>query len=90
MTAKSKACAGRYCMGPKVHAARCRPGRPRCWWQRKASYGPTCDCGAYGYPHRKGSGPCGDPEAMYRMLSRPLRRGQPVAWGSDDEAGEAG
>lgn len=44
------------------HAAYCRPGRPRCRWRRREAG--ICRCGAYHYPHRDGSGRCGEPEAL--------------------------
>lgn len=49
----------RMCGGPKKHAVGCRPGRPRCYWNRKKNKKwKICECGAYWFPHRKGSGLC--------------------------------
>lgn len=45
-----------------IHTRNCRPARPLCRWMREAGqpekYGP-CECGAYPWPHRRGSGRCG-------------------------------
>jgi hypothetical protein len=30
-----------------------------------------CSCGAYHYPHRKGSGLCGNPERMWALAYGP-------------------
>ena len=45
------------------HAPGCRPGRPLCRWMAKMKprYH-VCFCDAYWFPHRSGSGLCGDPE----------------------------
>lgn len=49
------------CWGPdpKQHLRACRKARPRCRWRRALS--PTrrvCECPAYHFPHRSGSGAC--------------------------------
>jgi hypothetical protein len=63
------------CWGPRAeqHCAGCRIGRPRCRWRRKAVG--LCHCEAYHYPHRKGSGPCGNDEAMALICWGPLKTG---------------
>lgn len=43
-----------------VHCRECRPGRPLCRYRRAR----PCCCGAYHYPHRPGSGRCGDAAAL--------------------------
>lgn len=42
------------------HAIKCRPARPACRWRRKAMGYVTCECPAYPFPHRVGSGSCAD------------------------------
>lgn len=46
------------CWGPKreQHAIKCRPARPACRWRRRERG--LCECVAYHYPHRSGSGRC--------------------------------
>lgn len=64
------------------HRKACRKDRPLCKWRRrdlaltKASAdeetdGGPCTCAAYGFPHRKGSGPCGDLERMNLLVWGP-------------------
>lgn len=36
----------------------------------------TCECGAYHYPHRKGSGLCGRPERIWELMDQPMRNGK--------------
>jgi len=52
------------CWGPDarraVHAPGCRQARPLCRFRRGAtSKYHVCNCGAYWFPHRLGSGACG-------------------------------
>ncbi len=54
------------------HAIHCRPARPRCRWRRKANG--LCHCHAYHYPHRDGSGMCGDDAAYEKHLRTPRYR----------------
>lgn len=54
------------------HAIACRPARPRCRWRRKANG--LCNCDRYHYPHRDGSGHCGDEAAYVRHLQTPRYR----------------
>ncbi len=63
------------CYGPDAararHAVGCRPARPLCRFMRqaqKAKYG-VCGCGAYHFPHRRGSGQCGNPYAPLVSLA---------------------
>jgi hypothetical protein len=66
------------------HAKGCRPGRPLCRWQRDgdAKYG-VCTCGAHAFPHRRGSGLCG--QAGREMMNE-------IVWGrgerGDDDSRE--
>ncbi len=55
------------------HCKRCRPGRPLCRWSRAQLAAkragsekpiPPCDCPAYKFLHRPGSGICGDRDAF--------------------------
>ncbi len=51
-----------------THAPGCRPGRPLCKWRRKAtSKYHVCNCPAYFFPHRSGSGLCGHPERRWSV-----------------------
>lgn len=78
---KSKVCWGHGENG--VHVKACRPGRPLCKMRRKGpKYGP-CECGAYPFTHRTGSGFCGKPERLWALLDQPLRRGAAVHWGTE-------
>lgn len=43
------------CDGPKSGPRKCRRHRPHCRFCRRPF---LCDCGAYGYKHRKGGGRC--------------------------------
>jgi hypothetical protein len=52
-----------------VHAKGCRIGRPACPMRRKEAGHITCDCPAYPFPHRAGSGIC-----------NPLKRNEAM-WG---------
>jgi hypothetical protein len=50
-----------------THVRRCRKARPLCRERRKESENrKPCECAAYSFPHRNGSGHCGHPER--RML----------------------
>lgn len=40
------------------HNKQCRPGRPLCKKARRAAGQETCECPAYRFVHRKGSGEC--------------------------------
>jgi hypothetical protein len=57
--------------GPIKHLKKCRPGRPYCRWRRKAKWG-VCTCGCYHFPHRRGSGQCGNQDAMWSGLAGAL------------------
>ena len=58
-----------------THVKGCRRGRPQCKWMRKTNPSrEPCSCGAYPYPHRNGSGPCGRANDMPAVLLRDLRR----------------
>lgn len=59
-----------------IHAPACRPGRPLCRWMRAviAKYAPCC-CPAYPWPHRAGSGLCGDTTKMTAQI-----------WGDEPDA----
>lgn len=51
-----------YGPAPHQHAKGCHPARPLCRWMRRVQpQRQMCDCGAYHFPHRRGSGACGDP-----------------------------
>lgn len=51
------------CSGPFRHCKECRKGRPLCRWRRKLTKKyKKCDCDRYHFPHRMGSGRCGDEE----------------------------
>lgn len=57
-----------HCHGPDAerakHAAGCRPARPLCRFMRRVRDDRrVCGCGAYHFPHRHGSGQCGNPYA---------------------------
>jgi hypothetical protein len=54
------------------HAKGCRPGRPLCRWMRRvrADKRGVCDCPAYHFPHRRGSGLCGHPERFWEDYSK--------------------
>ncbi len=55
-----KSCHGNEHNGVK-HAKGCRRGRPLCRWMRKTNpKRKVCGCDAYHFPHRKGSGRCGN------------------------------
>ena len=65
------------CYGPDkahiTHAAGCHLGRPLCRWQRALNARRrVCWCGAYPWPHRVGSGPCGRADGMPAVLVRDL------------------
>lgn len=48
--------------GVEVHDKGCRPGRPLCSYRRAQNpKRKACGCGVYHYPHRIGSGACGNP-----------------------------
>lgn len=53
----------------ECHVKGCRTTRPLCRYRRKSS---VCYCDAYHYPHRDGSGRCGDAEAMDRFVNGPI------------------
>ena len=59
------------CHGPRdgQHAAGCRLGRPACRWRRRDKG--ICLCVAYHFPHRDGSGRCGDPVACDAWANGP-------------------
>jgi hypothetical protein len=65
------------CFGPDAcqHKKGCRLGRPLCRWMR-AKRGKPCWCGAYKYPHRKGSALCGNPALIWAALDQPMRGGR--------------
>lgn len=63
----------KHCHGPARHKVSCRPGRPLCRWRRKTRWG-VCLCGNYHFPHRLGSGACGDPGKLWAELDKPRRR----------------
>jgi hypothetical protein len=52
-----------------THCSVCRPSRPRCRERR----GSSCTCLAYPFPHRRGSGLCGQPRRMVELVWGPLR-----------------
>lgn len=50
-----------------THVKGCRPGRPRCRYRRPV----PCDCPAYKFPHRQGSGLCGNRDAFAALRYGP-------------------
>lgn len=60
------------CSGPDRHIKACRPHRPLCSWQAKVlpRYR-VCVCGVYWFPHRTGSGLCGNPEKAFERYMGP-------------------
>lgn len=63
------------CWGPapSQHQKYCHPKRPKCRW-RRAKHLPKykiCECGIYHFPHRAGSGLCGNPERFEAALRDP-------------------
>jgi hypothetical protein len=63
------------CWGPKNHIKGCRISRPLCRWMRaKTDKYKVCHCGAYHFPHRKGSGACGNHDLMNKIV-----------WGTQEE-----
>lgn len=60
------------CSGPERHVKKCRPHRPLCRWQAKVlpRYR-VCACGVYHFPHRAGSGLCGNPEKAFDRYMGP-------------------
>jgi hypothetical protein len=52
-----------------VHKPHCTVGHPKCKWRRKEAGQVVCDCPAYGFPHRQGSGLCG--QQIYGTWRRP-------------------
>ncbi len=67
-----------YGAAPSQHAAYCRPGRPRCRWRRREAG--ICSCGAYHYPHRTGSGRCGNLEAQDHHAHGPASEARALAY----------
>ncbi len=68
-------------VGAESHSIACRPKRPLCRWRRKAGDrkngvgGKMCHCDKYHFPHREGSGHCGDDAAYYASFApRGFRR----------------
>lgn len=60
------------CKGPSCHVAGCSPGRPRCYWSRKDNpKWVVCRCDCYHFPHRKGSGRCGNHALMNLLVWGP-------------------
>ncbi len=56
------------------HVSGCRPGRPLCKFRRmERENRRVCHCGAYHFPHRYGSGRCGDAEWMEMFVHGPAR-----------------
>lgn len=47
-----------------VHVKACRKSRPLCRWRRR-EIGVVCGCDAYHFPHRRGSGCCGNLERRW-------------------------
>lgn len=43
-----------------IHGRSCRPARPLCKRRRKEAGQLVCECPSYCFPHRLGSGHCGD------------------------------
>ena len=65
----------KWCWGPRAtqHIKGCHPKRPKCGYRRKfytKKYGPPCECGVYHFPHRKGSGLCGNPRREFEWLNQ--------------------
>ena len=63
----------RCCWGPKPgqHVKGCRLGRPLCRWRRATNpKRRVCECPAYWFPHRIGSGLCGDKGILEREQAR--------------------
>lgn len=62
----------RRCEAATIHARGCHPKRPRCRWRRQANQKwKLCNCGAYHFTHRRGSGRClngKNLEAQWRHL----------------------
>ncbi len=57
------------------HVKGCRPGRPLCKLMRKVRpQRQPCYCDRYPYPHRKGSGRCGNIEQMWDYAYGPSWR----------------
>jgi hypothetical protein len=63
-----------------IHKPHCTLGHPKCKWRRKDAGQVVCDCPSYGFPHRQGSGLCGqqiydqwrrtgDPDRAYSTLT---------------------
>jgi len=62
------------CHGTR-HVKGCRPGRPQCKLMRKVRpQRKPCYCDRYHYPHRTGSGCCGDIEKMWDRVYGPAWR----------------
>ena len=60
--------------GVHRHKSGCRPARPLCKLMRmKRDNRRPCDCGAYPFPHRNGSGPCGKPQHLWAEVYGPPR-----------------
>ena len=54
------------------HIQGCRKGRPRCREMRRLATGRgPCICPAYHFPHRFGSGVCGNPMLMNDLVWGP-------------------
>lgn len=78
--ARREACWRREGDRAVFHCRQCRPGRPCCKFRRAELAAkrakverplPPCDCPAYKFPHRQGSGICGDPDAFAAKVYGP-------------------
>lgn len=57
---------------PGAHLSGCSPGRPRCRAHRaKNRKWKICRCDWYPFPHRKGSGLCGNQTKQWERLYGP-------------------
>jgi hypothetical protein len=63
---------GRGMPGESKHTIQCRPARPACRWRRREKG--LCHCDRYHYPHRDGSGFCGDEQAYIQHMMTPRHR----------------
>lgn len=54
----------------RKHRRECRRGRPLCRWRRTR----PCACAAYHFPHRPGSGRCGDVSEMDLHVYGPRKK----------------
>lgn len=71
MGVKPKSCHGNEHSGYR-HCPKCRRGRPQCAAMRKTNpKRKPCGCDAYHFPHRAGSGRCGNLEKQWAHIYGP-------------------